>query len=691
MLLGIGISRAEVLTFDSAEKWQTWQIPQGLTEFTDEGQLRLTRFRKETDPVRDATLFAHRTLKRDEVQGGIWRVESNPATALRIIDGDRKTFWRPDAADPLAKWEIEVDLGRAVLAKEIRLTFPDQEGGRPFRQFSVYVSTGALISTADDIFKFDVVYQTTLPNQETEIIIDLGGRRDTTRVLDAGLEVDLTTESRFRTVQYIRIGADEKSEEAALAEVEVLAVGDNISLGVLDRGGAFQAGLVTRDPQFMVDGDMNTHVNKFTVYRAITGWRNEGLWWELDLGAQFWIDELFIYYNEPGEGPGGSSVRNAGTGFSFLFSDGQRTTSGDVDYTPLVSEGDEKEPFSIQDYRYRYFFEPRKMRFLFWHGFLTSSEWHARVPEMMLFAAGFPAQVILQSDFIDLGQIAGDGRPKAIESLGWDANLPPDTRLQLRSRSGMSLSEEYTFFDKKGEEVTETEWNSLPKVVRGEVDTAIVTGEDWSAWSNFYQFSGEEFKSESPRRFIQLELILSTEDPQVTPALRSLSIWFEDALVQEAKGQVLPRQVAPNEDTRFIYTLWLRSTAADAGFDILRFVIPGGLVDVDDIAVQIGDEVVIPSGVSLQEDSLFIALPQQVKRDSLKMAFTARLLRNATVFAAHLGHSERPGLWQSVEAKKRQDHIVFLPELPGSRRLIGDLEISSPVLTPNGDGVNEMV
>ncbi|MBI2505381.1 MAG: gliding motility-associated C-terminal domain-containing protein, partial [Candidatus Latescibacteria bacterium] len=35
--------------------------------------------------------------------------------------------------------------------------------------------------------------------------------------------------------------------------------------------------------------------------------------------------------------------------------------------------------------------------------------------------------------------------------------------------------------------------------------------------------------------------------------------------------------------------------------------------------------------------------------------------------------------------------VVFLPDLAGSQRLIGDLEIVPPVLTPNGDGINDQV
>ena len=56
-----------------------------------------------------------------------------------------------------------------------------------------------------------------------------------------------------------------------------------------------------------------------------------------------------------------------------------------------------------------------------------------------------------------------------------------------------------------------------------------------------------------------------------------------------------------------------------------------------------------------------------------------------------LGHIDRPGLWQSVEARSRRDNIVFLPQLAGDDRLIGDLQISPQTFTPNGDGVNDEV
>lgn len=693
ILLGAGLAllllsqgRAEVFTFDSPDKWQTWQIPAGVVEISPQGHLQLTKYRKNIDPLRDAALFTHPTQKRGEVPGGIWNAGSNARTAGRIIDGDPQTFWQPDPADDLSSWLVEIDLGRAVLAKEIRLRFPSREGARPFRQFSVYVATGARIQVSDDVFKYEVAYRTTQPNADTLVAFALSGPRDTTYVLEAGLGVDEEREGRYRVVQFIRITADESSPEAALAEIEVVGVGDNVSIGTLARGGSFANGLLAREPQNQFDGQMDTFGNVFTVFTK-GGWKESGVWWQVDLGALFWIDEIFLYWQTRGEALSFflSDGFNVGEGYQILYSEGRRTTAGDIDFTPLVAE-----PLPGQSRHFRYIFQPRKIRYIFWHS-LTDQGWYSHPMEFMLFSPGHPALVELRSGFTDLGLLVGDQRPKAIRSLAWDAELPPSTRLQLRSRSGNTLQEDYTFYDKLGNIITQSEWNSKPKVVRGPVDTTIVAGDDWGEWSNFYQFSGEAFKSESPRRYLQLELLLSTEDPQVAPLVRSLSIEFEDALVQEAAGLLLPRQAPVNQETRFVYAVWPQADARDSGFDRLRVRVPSQ-VAAGGVEAQVGGAIVPLREVSMEGDSLLVVdLPARVKADSVSLSFDARVLRNATVFELELGDRGRPGLWQSVAPVQRQGNVVFLPELAQSQRLIGSLEIIPPLFTPNGDGSNDQV
>lgn len=691
LMAGTGVGHAEVFTFDTPEEWSSWQFPIGVVEPNEQGQLQLKKFRKQIDAVEDAHLFSHSTQARGDVNGGIWLAGSAAETADHVIDGDLQTIWQPDENDHVTEWVVEIDLGRTVLAEEIRLHFPDREGARPFRQFSVFVATGARIKVSDDVFKYNLVHRTTQPNEEDFISIQVSDSRDTTYILDPGAAIVQEDVNHHFAIQFVRIIVDELQADAALAEIEVIAAGDNVSLGTLQRGGSFGNGLLAREPQNMFDGNMDTFGNIFTT-KSKGGWKESGVWWEGDLGALFWVDELFLYYKTQGEALSFflSDRFNYGQGYAVLSSEGQRTIAGEIDYGPLLEQPNGETGRERELRHFRYIFAPRKVRYLFFHA-LTDQGWYSHPMEMMLFSPGYPAQVTISSDFINLGDLVGDGRPKAIKGLSWQGDTPPATRLQLRSRSGNTLQEDYTFFDKKGEQVSETQWEGLPKVIRGPVDTTIVAGGDWGEWSNFYQSSNELFKSETPRRFIQLELIASTEDPKVAPLIHSLSIEFENALVQEARGRLLPRSVAVNEDTRFIYSLWPSADALDAGFDQLRIRLPSS-VDTDGVAVRVGATTVQPSALRVEGDSLlYITMSELVFTDSVQIEFTTRVLRNATLFAVDLGHSKQPGLWQSVEAADRRANIVFLPDLVGSSQLIGDLLIAPPVFTPNGDGINEQV
>ena len=688
--LAVMAANSETLTFQGRDAWATWQMPFGLTEVGENGQLQLVKFRKDINAVADAHRFSYESKRRGRVTGGVWEAASNPADAEHIIDGDVQTFWRPDPADAIEDWAIEIDLGRAVLAREIRLVFPDAEDVRPFRQFTVYGSPGTRISVQDDLVLLDPLFRTTQPNADSEIVIPLGfAARDTVLQLDAGLDGDPETKNNYRVIQRIRIEVEEKSPGAALAEIEVRAIGDNLSIGTMQRG-RFVNGINSVDPQNLFDADMNTNNLIGSSYGSL-GWKEGGVWFGVDLGAVFFVDEFFLYSFRPDEGLVGFSINGTGPGHTVLYSDGSRSLSSNLpvpdafDYTELLTHID---PNADRLLYIRYMFKPRKMRYFFWHGIRDTGWGIVKWAEFMLFSPGYPAEVVLHSDFVDLGQLAGDGRPKVIKNLSWDAELAAGTRLQLRSRSGNALEPVYTFYNKIGEQVTEEKWKSSPKVLRGPVDTTLVVGEDWGEWSNVYQFSGEAFLSESPRRFILLEMILSTEDPSVAPVVHSLAVEFEDALLQGAAGRIEPRQAVPNEDTRFTYTLWPQMTAGDSGFDLLRFIVPGR-IDAEGLELHIGPESVAPARVDQRGDSLLVALPRTVTADSIRVGFITRVLHNATVFSLDLGLSERPGLWQSVVPAERRAQVVMLPELAARGQLIDALELASPAITPNGDGVND--
>ena len=126
----------------------------------------------------------------------------------------------------------------------------------------------------------------------------------------------------------------------------------------------------------------------------------------------------------------------------------------------------------------------------------------------------------------------------------------------------------------------------------------------------------------------------------------------------------------------------------DSGFDILRFDLPSKASAVE---VHMGGTHIEPSSIAIRADTLQIGLPRAITADSVQISFTTRVVHNATLFSLDLGSSSHPDLWQSVEPMTRRANIVMLPELTGTTQLIDDLSISSPVLTPNGDGINDAV
>ena len=226
-VLSLSWVHAETLKFDRAEDWRTWTAPAGLITFGEEGALQLVKFRKGIDAVKDAPLFFYESKERGLISGGLWEAGSNPAAGELVIDGDPETFWQPDDSDPVEDWAIEIDLGRAVLAQEIRLVFPNREGARPLRQFTVYASTGTRISVQEDLVLLTPVFRTTRPNTDAELVIPLHFvSNDSAFVLDGGLAVDEGRKNAYRVVQRIRIEAEEKTPGVGLAEISVLAVGE---------------------------------------------------------------------------------------------------------------------------------------------------------------------------------------------------------------------------------------------------------------------------------------------------------------------------------------------------------------------------------------------------------------------------------------------------------------------------------
>lgn len=682
----------EVYRVNRRSQWQQWNYPTGTLEFGVDGSLTPIKFQRRHNAALNAADFVHKLVGGKEVQGGSWKVGNNAATATNIIDGKLNTFWQPDPNAPLADWWIEIDLGRATLVTEIRLRFPDEDGARPFQEFRVFGSDGHRVSR-QDVYSFHLIGGTTKPISETEVIYNIKPIVKESRFLLEGAtlnkEAVTPNEASYDMLQYVRILVDAKTVDAALAEVEIMTIGENVGLQTLTRGGTVLERNGRGFAENMADGDVNTN------WGARREKNQKPISWEWDLGALFWVDRIVLRTSDflIRTLTYGSNLPEIRT-HQLSTSDGRKTLTGAIDYDLLFAGDTDAFVGSSSTFpgQITYEFPPRPVRFISadWVG--GSDSWATSqsgfIVESIILPTGHVAQIEITSDFIDLGQVAGDNRSKVIKSLYWEADLPAGSSIQARTRSGNELKENIRYFRKDGTEVTAEQYDQMPKKLRGGTQSNTGVGDDWSEWSNFYQGLGGNFLSPSPRRFAQVMLILKSNDPEVAPTVRALAIDFTNALLSGIEGQIQPRLAQPGEEQKFTFNLTPQFQSRDSGFNRILVVTPS-LVDITSVALRIDDNEVEPRALTIAPDSLIVDLPETVRRDGVELDFNLVLKDNSTLISAFIGRSIQPGLWQPVDPSKRSATTVLLPSVAEKDQLIGNLLVRS-LITPNGDGIGDV-
>ena len=501
---GEGLRSQDGFQVNEKRQWERWSFPAGTLELGADGSIVPARFAPTVNAALDAPQFFHETKKHGTVQGGVWKVGSNPRDAGNIIDGKLGSpYWKPDPADPLEDWWIEIDLGRIVAANRIVLHFPDQEGARPFGLFRVLGSDGRRQAISDDFFFFDLIGGTSTLNEDTliEYQLDSFGEASVFHLADPDTPIaDADTSTAFAALQYLRIVVDGKTPDAALSEVEVFTYGENIAPGTFDRGGLIDVpgGL----PDRLIDGDLNT------VYSGAQTNNVEKFKLTWDLGALFWIGRIIELAPGPGgtiSPPGWSSRGHEPT--QLLVADGSRLSlNKEVEFDLLVDFPDPV-GWNRPVWLTYLFSPPRPVRYIR-HFYPLNLEGLAststELNDIAVFPVGHVARVEMTAfvdldrrEFVDFEQGRLDRRraPKVMRSLSWEADLPEGARVQARTRSGNTLVERTLYFNHKNEPVDEDLYNRLPGPRQGPTKQVLAEGEDWSEWSNPYQFPGQAFLS----------------------------------------------------------------------------------------------------------------------------------------------------------------------------------------------------
>lgn len=734
--------------------WREWNFPTDAVQFNAEG-VRPRFIRARVNAALDAGTFSY----EDGAKGGIRNAGTDLALAANIIDGREDTFWEPAADAPLDRWWVEIDLGRAVWAEKIVVKFAEEGAGDPFLQFKVLTSNGRPafqqskevayvfagrsegLNKTQRLFEFDL--KPTL-EADPDLSGDLVQFLQIVATASEGGQAEEISEARWDSlpedergdVLYFRrmvsggirqVGRSEyeaftdlekrgpvkyyRRERPRLAEVEVWSVGDNISLGALKRGGKITGYGNLGTEGLTVDGNYNTSA---AVQVAVGGSsdNNDTQIVEdidrdvsLDLGAWYWVNRALLIFDRIG---GSSDQEGALANYVINLSDGRRAPDGSLSYIPLIARGiksfeeaENTRHLAFQDNA----FPLTKARYLRLYYRLLILRWiNGGIREIQLYGRGFLPQVSLTSGLIELGQ-----NPRILSTITWEAETPPGTQAQIRTRTGDHLKQEIHYFTKTGLEVSAEKYHKLLSFQRGDSLVTTIPGTDWSQWSQFYEASGAAITSPSPRRYAMIQATLLSDDPDQSALLHNLRIHLDNPLASQVLGEIAPQRIQQNGQVDTL-ALFLRPTfqTGNRGFDQVLVELPPG-AEVELLDVVVGSESELADGrgrvygwdeLEWKESgsgSLWIRLPEPVQKgqDLVALRFSSVLYLGRNVFVTSVGLGEgEEQIWQRVDEGDATSlgagkGMAVLAPFDGS--LLSEVGVSPNPFTPNGDGINDVV
>ena len=324
---------------------------------------------------------------------------------------------------------------------------------------------------------------------------------------------------------------------------------------------------------------------------------------------------------------------------------------------------------------------------------VAGNEHPVKIREIEVFAHGPASQSVYTSAVIDFG------RPAAWGGLRWSLRGKAGSRALFATRAGQAGDDilrywKYTGIGDQRVEVSRDEYEAVRSTLRAGTTYNYDSWTVWSAQVDLADPAARPPLPASPLRAFQVQVEFRTDGEEAS-ALEFLEFRASVPAVSRVVGELDPIQVEPGALTDFTYTLRPRVEPTDAGFDRIEIVALAAEFDTL-LGVRI-DDVEVPYSVDSFDEERFVVEVPRVTVDQadapVEVLFRARALRYGAAFAGHLFDGERP-------------HDVAQPVIPGdavdevfSDRLWIETSIavksalaaaaSPPVISPNGDGMND--
>lgn len=352
-------------------------------------------------------------------------------------------------------------------------------------------------------------------------------------------------------------------------------------------------------------------------------------------------------------------------------------------------------------------FSPRDLRWIAIRAIDPERNWE--IAEVEIYGRGFVGKTRYISGVLDFGRLV------AWSKIRWEGEVPEDTRLVMRTRTGNTG--EPNIFWKRGRTgsfgiIPHNEY--ILSYQAGSFSQIRVTYdvENWSFWSSPYDFAaglrdpsteaaawedGTELLSPGPSRYLQFDVAMFAASDRA-PRLDNLSVLFaEQPLAQSLIGEVWPVETQNFETQSFTYVVRPILQSGDRGFDRLEIFTQIPVEAVHSVLVD-GREVIDRFPPEIMDDRIVLSFdPLQAPQDNekrIEVQFDARVLRFGAEFTGWVYNSEESELKQQVKAGNatfRFSGDILSVSTPVGGGLVRRLRAQPAAFTPNGDGVNDQV
>ena len=353
------------------------------------------------------------------------------------------------------------------------------------------------------------------------------------------------------------------------------------------------------------------------------------------------------------------------------------------------------------------------------------------ISEFQLFAQGVPQQAIYKTQITHLGEPVNFGRlfwrATKFRMVDGTAVETPDAATQIKVEVRTGLDDDPAVYH----EYMDT---GLERVVaRDHYENALRTrfvritaasdlserqpkpgvrasigydSDHWTFWSAPFVESGQPLNL---RNGTYLQVRVAMESDSFNDFARLDSLWIETAplLTATVRGEVAAlddpqpvsgiTQVPLGEAIEFVYDLQADFAAVDApGFDLLRLR-TGHQTELKSLQLGPRRRKTAPAAVTPEPEGLLIHLPERITRANnppIRLVFTTEIFEFATTFQSEVLDSQRdllpqPVVGADVGEALSTNSLRVLGITEQETAFIQNLTFSSPVFSPNGDGIHD--